>query len=179
LKQPVKNIIITGMMLGLGLLLPSFFHLFGAGPVFLPLHIPVFICALVCGGPYGGLCGALLPFLSSAVTGMPILYPTAIAMSFELFTYGIISGTLYRTYAKNIYFSMIIAMLAGRAVSGVANALLLGFAGEPYSLQVFVQTAFITGLPGIILQLALVPVLVAILIKAKLITKPVKQIYSA
>lgn len=60
----------------------------------------------------------------------------------------------------------------GRAVSGIANAVLLGIAGKPYGFTVFLTSAFVTALPGIVIQLVAVPLLVAALQKAGLVQRP-------
>ena len=175
MKISIKQLMITALMLGLGLILPSFFHMLGAGPVMLPMHIPVLICGLMCGAPYGALCGAILPFLSSALTGMPPMFPTALSMALELATYGLVTGLLYRRWAWNIYAAMLLSMLAGRVVSGLANAVLLGLSGGTYTVQAFLTAAFVTSIPGIVIQLLFVPVIVLALTKAQLVEKPKKS----
>lgn len=168
----VKSLVISALLLALGLVLPSFFHLFGAGPVFLPMHLPVLICGLACGAPYGAACGLILPYLSSVLTGMPPLYPTAVSMSLELCTYGLVTGLLFQKLKQNLYVSLVVSMLCGRAVSGLANAVLLGMAGKPYGLATFLTASFVSGLPGILIQLIVVPVVVALLIKIRLVENP-------
>ena len=91
-----KNMITTALCIALGLVLPSAFHLVGAGSVFLPMHIPVLLCGLLCGWQYGAVCGGIVPLLSSVVTGMPPIFPTAPAMMLELCAYGCLTGLLYR-----------------------------------------------------------------------------------
>lgn len=167
-----KNLVGTALCIAFGLILPQVFHLIGAGPVFLPMHIPVLLCGLCFGWPFGLICGALTPLLSSVLTGMPPLYPTGAAMVFELAAYGVLSGLLYRRFQQNIYLSLVAAMLGGRVVSGLASALFYGMAGKEYGFQIFLTGAFITGLPGIILQILVVPILVIALEKGKVITKP-------
>lgn len=171
MKATVKNMILSALFIALGLILPVVFHAFGAGPVFLPMHIPVLLCGFVCGGGYGAFVGLVLPFLSSVTMGMPPIYPTAIAMAFELCTYGLVTGLLFRKLNWNLYVSLVLGMLAGRAVSGVANAILLGVSGQAYGIQAFLTSAFVTGLPGMIIQLIFVPLIVMILLKTKLITR--------
>lgn len=172
MNTATKNLVTTGLFIGIGLILPSFFHMFGAGAVFLPLHIPVLICGLVCGMPYGAACGLILPLLSSLITGMPPIFPTAVAMALELCTYGFATGLLFRRLRLNIYVALVGSMLAGRAVSGIANAVLLGLAGKEYGLQAFLTTAFVTGLPGIILQVVFVPLIVLALIRLNVVQNP-------
>lgn len=158
-QKAIRRLVLSALFLALGLVLPSAFHLVGAGPVFLPMHIPVLLCGCVCGWQYGAVVGFLAPLLSS-FTGMPPLFPTAFAMMFELSAYGFLTGLLYRDRKCNVYLSLICAMLGGRLVSGVANAVLLGAAGKAYGLSAFVAASFVTALPGIILQMILVPLVV-------------------
>ena len=58
-------------------------------------------------------------------------------------------------------------MLAGRAVSGLANLVLLSMAGKAYTLHIFLTAAFITAIPGILLQLVIVPLLVSVIKKVE------------
>lgn len=168
----VKYLVTTAMLLALGLVLPTFFHLFGAGTVFLPMHIPVLIAGLACGSPYGAACGLILPYLSSVLTGMPPLYPVAVAMSLELCAYGVVTGLLFRKLKVNLYVALVGGMLCGRIVSGAANAILMGVAGKPYGLATFLTVSFVDGLPGILIQLIVVPVVVVLLIKIRLVENP-------
>lgn len=164
----VRELIMASLCLALGLILPSIFHMLGApGTIFLPMHIPVLLCGLLCGYKYGAICGILTPIICSLFTGMPPMFPTAVVMMFELCAYGLFSGFLYKKF--NIYISLISAMFIGRIVSGIANAIFFGVAGRAYGLSAFVSGAFITALPGIIVQLILIPILVIVVEKAGLL----------
>lgn len=158
-KVNVREMIFAAFCVAMGLVFPSIFHLFGGtGPVFLPMHIPVLICGFACGYRYGALCGFIVPLLSSVLTGMPPIFPIGLAMALELMTYGLLTGMLKDK--TNVYVSLIGAMIGGRVISGIANAFLLGMAGKTYGLSAFIAGAFVTALPGIILQLIAVPILV-------------------
>ncbi len=167
-----KATVSAGLCIALGVLLPIIFHSVpNAGAVFLPMHIPVLLCGLVCGPVYGLACGLLTPLLSSLLTGMP---PAAMLpqMLCELAVYGFVSGILMRRlrtgkHAADVWLSLVGAMLAGRLVYGTLNALIFR-AGE-YSLSVWLSAAFVTGLPGIAIQLVLIPPLVLALERSKLI----------
>ena len=161
MSNQVKQLTLSAFFLALGLVLPFAFHSFGpqAGTVFLPMHIPVLLCGFVCGPAYG----MLTPLLSSALTGMPPLMPTGIAMCLELSTYGFLSG--WMTKKLPLYPSLIITMLAGRAVSGLANLVLLSMAHKAYTMQIFLTAAFVTAIPGIVLQLVMIPLLVSVVKK--------------
>ncbi len=163
----VRKLVYAALCLCLGLAMPWIFHLFGAvsGQIFLPMHIPVLLCGFVAGPGAGAACGAILPLLSSALTGMPPLFPVAPAMACELAAYGFATGWLHAKWHK-IYPSLLLAMAAGRLVSGLAGALFMGMAGNPYTLSIWAAGAFVTPIPGIALQLILVPALVKALEKA-------------
>lgn len=168
-ENQVKKLVMSAMCVALGIILPMAFHTIqNAGSIFLPMHIPVLVCGLLCGWQYGLLCGILAPLLSSMFTGMP---PAAIlpAMLCELAVYGVITGVcMHGIQAEKqivkIYSSLIAAMLAGRIVSGILKAFIFNV-GE-YSFQIFITSSFLTGIPGILIQLIFVPVIVLALQKA-------------
>lgn len=165
-KSSTLKLVLAGLFTAIGLALPVAFHAMSlSGSIFLPMHIPVLLCGLICGWKYGLVTGIAIPLLSSVLTGMPPVYPVAIAMAFELATYGAVIGLLSRK--MNTILALIIAMLSGRAVLGIANVALLGLSGKSYAWSAFIAGAFVTALPGIIMQLILVPVIFAILQKNK------------
>jgi len=169
----IRKMVFTALLIALGVVLPLALHgVPNAGMALLPMHIPVLLCGILCGFPYGLACGVLTPLLSSLATGMP---PAAIlpAMVCELAVYGAVAGLLMGLIrTKNayirIYGSLIGAMLAGRLVFGLLNALIFQ-AGNNYSIQIWVTSAFVTALPGIAIQLALIPAIYAAFVKAKLV----------
>lgn len=174
LMKNTKNLVITAVFIALGVVLPLLFHSIPkSGSILLPMHIPVLLCGLVCGWPYGLACGILTPLLSSQLTGMPpaeYLLP----MLVELAIYGFIAGILLKLIrTKNtfldLYISLIGAMLCGRIAYGLLNALILNFG--KYSFAAWTASAFVTSLPGILIQLAIIPIIVFALERAKLIPK--------
>ena len=178
MNQKTKDLVSAALCVALGLIVPQVFHLIpfvGAVPnlggVFLPMHIPVLLCGFLCGWRYGAACGAIVPLLSSVVTGMPVLWPQGVTMVFELAAYGLFTGLLYRTMKRNVYLSLVAAMIIGRVVSGVAKAVFFGMASTPFGMAAFISGAFTTAIPGIILQLVLIPVLVMALEKAGMLRR--------
>jgi len=178
MNQKTKDLVSAALCVALGLIVPQVFHFIpfvGAVPnlggVFLPMHIPVLLCGFLCGWKYGAACGAIVPLLSSVITGMPVLWPQGVSMVFELAVYGLVTGLLYRTMKKNVYLSLIAAMVAGRIVSGVAKAVLFGIADKPFGMAAFLSGAFTVAIPGIILQLVLIPALVVALEKAGMLQR--------
>lgn len=160
-----KKITFTGFFIALALVLPiAFHHIPDGGRVFLPMHIPVLICGMLLGGTYGLICGIISPILSSSLTGMPpaMILP---AMTVELAIYGFLTGFLMKKLKQKnckdsirIYLSLIIAMLIGRIASGCINAFIL-MAGK-YTMKMWIAGSFVKGLPGIAVQIILIPLIV-------------------
>lgn len=171
----VKNMVLGAFFIGLGLVLPFLtMQIPEIGKALSPMHISVHLGGFVLGGPWGALVGVVTPLLRSVIFGMPMMFPEAIAMAFELGTYGFCEGVLNRTFKfksglLNIYVSLVVSMLAGRAVYGIAKWLLLMGSSSPYTMQLFLAGAFVNAVPGIILHLLLIPAVMLVLKKAKLV----------
>lgn len=132
MKQNMKNLTLSAMFLALGLVLPFLTgQIPQIGSMLLPMHIPVFLCGLICGWQYGGLIGAILPPLRYALFGMPILYPTGIAM--------------------------------------MAEIALLGISADGFTWQMFISGALLNAIPGIIVQLILLPAVMVALNRTGLV----------
>jgi thiamine transporter ThiT len=174
MKKPlIKNMILSGFFIALGLVLPFLtMQIPSIGMALLPMHIPVLIAGFVCGGPYGFIVGLIIPVLRSLLFGMPPLFPTAVAMTFELAAYGFMAGFLYKLLPKKnlyIYAALILSMISGRIVWGIASVILYGISGSPFGFEAFIGGAVINAIPGIIIQIVIIPVIIIALKKAKLI----------
>ncbi len=142
------------------------------GSMLSPMHIPVLLCGFIAGPCWAAAVGFIAPLLRYAIFGMPPIMPTGIAMAFELLTYGLISGLLYRMLPKktaNIYVSLIAAMICGRVVWGIVRYIIAGINGGSFTFAAFMEGAVTNAIPGIILHIVLVPILVIALQRAKLI----------
>lgn len=174
-KQSTRKIVNGGLLLALGMALPFLTgQIPSIGSRLLPLHIPALLTGYICGPLYGLLLGFILPVFRSVIFGMPPMYPVAIAMAFELATYGFIAGLLYKVFPKKtiyVYLSLVIAMIAGRIVWGLASYVILGIGGSTLSLEIFIAGAFLNALPGILIQLLLIPAVVILLRKNKVINE--------
>ena len=159
--RKTNKITTTAVLLAIGIILPTIFHATGiSGKIFLPMHIPVLIGGLILGGRLGLLIGVLLPILNHLVTGMPAL-PFLYTMIFELGVYGLSTGLLYKKLHMNMIPSLVTGMLLGRLASGIGFFLLTYITtGKLGSLSMFLKGAFVVGLPGIIIQLILIPVII-------------------
>ena len=167
----VKRMTLTAVCIALCVVLPIAFHSIpDGGSVFLPMHIPVLICGMLCGWPFGFLTGLMGPLLSSLLTGMP---PAAVlpAMMVECGTYGLVSGLVLKAVRTrkvylDLYIALVTAMIAGRVVSGIAKALIFS---PGMALSAWVTASFVTALPGIVIQLVLLPMVVAALMRARVV----------
>jgi len=173
-KSELKNLIIAAMLLAIGLVLPFLTgQIQQIGNMLLPMHFPVILCGLICGWKYGLVVGFILPLLRSALFSMPVMYPSAIAMAFELAAYGFFVGFLFSRAKwqciKSLYRCLIISMVLGRVVWGFAMTVLLGLGAEGFTLTAFLSGALLNAIPGIIAQLILIPVIMLALNRTHLV----------
>ena len=170
----VKKLTLTAMFMALGLVLPFLTgQIPQIGSMLLPMHIPVFFCALICGWQWATPMALVLPVLRSLLFGMPPMYPGAIAMAFEFAAYAFAAGFIYACVKKQnlltLYISIIAAMICGRVVWGIAQVILLGLNGKAFTFAAFLAGAVTNAIPGIILQLILIPLVMLALDRAKLV----------
>lgn len=136
------------------------------GAMLCPMHIPVLLCGFVCGWPWGLAVGFVAPLFRSLTLGMPTLFPKAICMAFELAAYGAFSGLMHKLLPKKrpyIYCSLLISMIVGRLVWGAAMLICTGINGSGFTLAAFFAGAVTNAIPGIIVQIVLIPILVMVL----------------
>ena len=174
-SKKIRNLTLSAMFICLGYVLPFLTgQIKEIGSMLLPMHIPVLLTGFICGWKYGLAVGFILPIFRSMTMGMPIMYPSAISMAFELATYGFVSGLLYFRSAwkciRAVLKSLIVSMICGRVVWGIVQVILLGVKGTAFTFSMFFAGAFINAVPGIIIQLVFIPVLMLSLQKAKIIT---------
>lgn len=163
-KKQVKfqKMTLSAIFLTIGLILPFFTgQIPQIGSMLLPMHIPVLMCGMICGSGYGGLVGLILPIMRYFLFGMPFIFPTGISMAFELAVYGFVVGKMYCESKwkcwRNLYISLITAMISGRIVWGIVFAILCGVSGQKFTMGIFISSAVINAIPGIALQLVFVP----------------------
>lgn len=160
-----KKIVFAGVFFALGIVLPFItMQIPKIGNMLLPMHIPVMLCGFICGAPLGFTVGLLTPLLRSVLFGAPVLFPSAVAMMFELATYGACCGLLYGVFSKvfkseyaRLYLSMIVSMIAGRIVWGAVSYMLYSASSSRFTAEIFFAQGFINAIPGIIIQLIIIP----------------------
>ncbi len=171
-KTNVYRLSLSGMFLALVFVLPLLTgQIPQLGEKFCPMHIPVFLCGYLCSGIWGLAVGFVGPLLRSFIVGVPApLFPKAVSIAFELATYGFVSGTLYRLLPKkksNLYLSLILSMVAGRLVRAAVQFICVGLNASEFDFSAFFTVVVVNAVPGIIIQLLLIPVLVSVAEKYK------------
>ena len=168
----IYRLVYASMLLVLGLVLPFLTgQIPQVGSMLCPMHIPVLLCGFFCGWPYGLAVGFIVPIFRSLTLGMPPLFPTAFCMAFELAAYGAVAGWMHKKLPRKkcyIYGSLLTAMIIGRLVWGAAMFVCVGMTGGGFTFAAFLGGAVLNAIPGIILQIVLIPVLVMILDKPNL-----------
>lgn len=169
----VKKMVLSALMLALCLVLPFLTgQIPQIGRMLLPMHIPVLLCGFICGWPWALAVGFVAPILRSTIFTMPMMFPDAVSMAFELAVYGFVTGIFYEKLPKtkgNTVLSLIAAMVCGRIVWGVVRLTLTALSATEFSWAMFVAGAVTTAVPGLILQIVLIPLIVFACEKKKLI----------
>ncbi len=171
--KKLLKLILSALFLALAYVLPFLTgQIPEIGAMLCPLHIPVLLCGFICGWPWGLAVGFIAPLFRSLTLGMPPLFPKAICMAVELAAYGAISGLMHKLLPRKkpyIYCSLLIAMIAGRLVWGAAMFICLGATGGSFTFSAFLAGAVVNAIPGIILQIVMIPILVMILDNPKIL----------
>ena len=168
-RNSIKNLTLSAMFLALAFVMPFLTgQIPKIGSMLCPMHIPILLCGFFCGAPWGLVVGFVEPILRSFTLGMPLMFPTAFCMSFELATYGFIAGWLYSKLSKkkvNVYVSLLCAMVIGRLIWGIIMFCCMGFDVSKFGLSAFLAGAVLNAVPGIVVQIVFIPVLVITLEK--------------
>ncbi len=177
-RKDLLSLVLSAMFLCIALLLPFLTgQIPQIGKMLLPMHIPVILCGMICGWQYGLTVGFIAPILRGIIFANPVLFPTGIIMSFELAAYGISAGLICCLLKCNsiskVYISLIASMLAGRVIKCIVQFFVLGFTDEGFVFTAYIAGAFTNAIPGIILQILLIPLVMITLQKFNLI--PLKK----
>ncbi len=164
MKTTTTNLVLAGLLLALGLVLPFLTaQIPEVGSKLLPMHIPVLLCGFLCGARSGLLVGFVTPLLRSILFGMPIMFPMAVSMAFELGVYGLAAGLLYQLLPKkksSVYVALVASMICGRIVWGLVSYILFGLNGTAFTWEIFAAGAFFNAVPGILIQIVLIPIII-------------------
>jgi niacin transporter len=153
-----KKMILTGLFIGIGVVLPQTLHLFGGstlGTILLPMHLPVFIGAMLL-GPVSGLIIAISSVLVGVMLGMPSIL-IASYMVFELSVYALVSGFLFHKKHLNVFVSYGIAKILGMGTAILVIQMMIHLFGVTFPPLFGSVYMFVVGVPGIILQIVIIP----------------------
>lgn len=168
-RNEILKLTLSAMFLALAFVMPFLTgQIPQIGSMLCPMHIPVLLCGFFCGAPCGLAVGFVAPLLRSFVLGMPPMFPTAFCMAFELATYGLVAGYLHNKLPKNkvnVYVSLLCAMIIGRVVWGVVMFCCMGLDTSKFGFGAFLGGAVLNAVPGIVVQIVLIPILVIALEK--------------
>jgi len=163
----IRSYVLTLVSVSLAVSVPWVFHQFHlAGPTFLPMHIFVLIAGLAFGWRAGLIVGLFTPLASYAVSGMPVLriLPQIVV---ELSAYGLVAGILREKFNLRVVWSLVGAMIGGRLALCLTVLIIYLVAGESYSPLGLEANPFIVvwsvmkqGWPGIVIQLASIPMII-------------------
>ena len=169
-------------MLALAVILPRVVHLVGAadlGRILLPIHIPVLLSGFIVGPAFGLAIGVLSPVLSYLLSGMPAP-DRLVFMVLELAGYGVMSGLLYQSFklCKTRYgtaVSLVGAMVFGRLVYALALFAAADLLNISKIKPAAVIDAVTAGIIGIVIQIILIPAVIYLLKKSRVIDSFVFQ----
>lgn len=168
-NKKIYKMVLSAMFLALALVIPFLTgQIQQLGNALCPMHIPVLLCGFFCGPWYALAVGFIAPLLRFVIFGMPPIMPIGIAMCFELATYGLMAGLLYKWLPKKkpyVYVALIGAMLCGRVVWGAVRVILFGLGQSEFGWEAFMSGAFLNAIPGIVIQIVLIPIVVIALEK--------------
>lgn len=169
MKINTHQITLIALFIALCILVPFLFHLVGLGKMFLPMFLPILLAGFMIKFPAAILVGLLGPWISALMTGMPPLFPTALSMSVE----GAVTSGLASYFHFNrrvpLWFNLIITIIAQRIARIVMLLLILPLFGLP--AMTLSLADFIYSFPGVMLQLVLVPIILNILWKTKIMER--------
>lgn len=171
----IQKLIFAALLFALGLVLPFLtMQIRSIGNMFLPMHLPVLLCGLLIGPIHALIIGFLLPLTRSFIFGMPVFYPNAIAMSFEIAALGFFAGFFYVKKSKykcifELYKSIIASILISRMFYILMMLILMSFLQNKIAVVAIITRAFIACIPGVIIELTLIPIILLALQKTKIV----------
>ena len=169
MKTNTQQITLVALFIALCILVPFIFHLTGLGKMFLPMFLPILLAGFVIEFPAALLVGFFGPWVSALATGMPPLFPTALSMSIEGVVTAGLASYLYHKKQVPFWIALIIAIIAQRFARVAMLYLILPLFGLP--ARALSIADFAVSLPGVFLQFFLIPLILFVLWKSKIIER--------
>lgn len=178
-RKKIYNTVLAATFLAVALILPFLTgQIPEIGEMLLPMHLPIMLCGLVCGAPLGAAVGLIAPLLRSLIFSRPVLFPVSVAMACELAVYGLVIGLVFSRFKRKsllaIYTALVSAMICGRVAWCIAMSACTGF--STLTLSIFSAESLLAAVPGIILQLVIIPSLMLIMRRAHVLHISTEQV---
>jgi hypothetical protein len=162
----LRALVISSVMTALALVLPVAFHAVGLGNKFLPMLLPLLLNGFLVPLPWAVLTGAAVPLVSSLATGMPPMFPPiAAGMALEGAVLGGVAAVMFGAGRRSLWIAVAGAIVLGRLAGLAALYLLAKAFGLPPGLASL--ASLVQGIPGVILQVAVVPTVVGALARGR------------
>ncbi|PLX18308.1 MAG: ECF transporter S component [Candidatus Muiribacterium halophilum] len=157
-----RQLSLSAIFIAIGVLFPIVFHfvIAGSGPIFLPMHIPVLISGFFLSPIFAFIVGILTPILSSLLTQMPPLMPILPIMMTELSLAAIVISFLVKIKKGKVISQLLVAMIIARIGSGITIYIMMNMIKIRLDPIIYLKGSLITGLPGILIQLILIPIII-------------------
>lgn len=155
-RTELRQIPLTALFAALGVVLPPIFHVFGLGSTFLPMFLPVMLGSMLLSWKFALVLASFAPMTSWLLTGMPPLVPPILPlMVAELILLAIICSVLHMHLHRSVWFTLLIAIIMDRLLLFIMVTFVAGWMNlDP---AVFSIALVVSGLPGIVLQLLVIP----------------------
>jgi len=156
----------TAIAIVAAVVVPQFFHWLGIvsgagkapGVAFSPMHLPIIIVGFLAGPYAGAISGLLGPVAAHYLSGMPNAMQLPFMM-IELAGYGLSAGLL-RSIRLPLVAKTLVALIAGRLFRMIACIIAFYLLGNEKMRPLGIWMSIPRVLPGIVLQLVLIPLIV-------------------
>lgn len=162
--KELRQIPLAALFTALGIIFPQFFHLLGLGAGFLPMFLPLMLGSMFLSWRYVLMMGLACPGVSWLLTSMPPIAPPILPLlTIELIVAGVIISLLRFNSNLNVLAILVIAVLTDRLILLAMISIVAPMLGITH--PVFSLGLVLAGVPGIILQLLIIPYVVRLIEK--------------
>lgn len=169
IKITTQQIALASLLIALCVIVPFLFHLIGLGAMFLPMFVPILLAGFFIEFPAAMLVGLLGPLASALATGMPPLFPTGVSMIAEGMVAAGVASLLFHSRRASLWLTLPLAIIAERVTRLLMIFLIFPLLGLPAREWSMIEITIT--LPGITLQLFLIPLVLFMLWKTKVIRR--------
>jgi hypothetical protein len=160
----LRQIPLAALFTALGIIFPQFFHLLGLGAGFLPMFLPLMLGSMFLSWQYVIIMGVACPGISWLLTSMPPIAPPILpVLTIELVLTGLVITLLRHYSSMPVVVILLIAIIIDRLALMIMIALIAPMLDITH--PIFTVGLVLAGIPGIILQLVVIPYAVLLIEK--------------